>query len=208
MALALKYRSPIMKFTAIAVLASVALMASGTVSAQQEKEKQSSATSASQKSDKGGRAADANRLKDLAQANMAEIEAGKLAAQKAQSAEVKKFAQRMVDDHSKQLEEIKKLAQTKGIELPTAPDAKHQGAIKKLQSASGEDFDKAYMRQQVTDHRDALKLAQRTAKGARDAELKSSAQKAAPEIQEHLKMAQQISASTKQAKKGQAGAGR
>ena len=197
-----------MKFMAFAVLASAALMASGTVSAQQEKEKQSGATSASQKSDKVGSNTDANRLKDLAQANMAEIEAGKLAAQKAQGAELKKFAQRMVDDHSKQLEEIKKLAQAKAIELPTAPDAKHEGAMKKLQSASGEAFDKAYMRQQVRDHRDALKLAQRTAKNAHDADLKSSAQKAAPEIQEHLKMAQQISRSTKQAKKGQAGAGR
>src|SRR5438105_14466565 len=132
-ALALKYRSPFMKFMAFAVLASAALMASGTASAQQEKEKQSGATSASQKSDKVGSNTDANRLKDLAQANMAEIEAGKLAAQKAQGAEVKKFAQRMVDDHSKQLEVIKKLAQAKAIELPTAPDAKHEGAMKKLQ---------------------------------------------------------------------------
>ena len=129
-----------MKFMAFAVLASAALMASGTASAQQEKEKQSGATSASQKSDKVGSNTDANRLKDLAQANMAEIEAGKLAAQKAQGAEVKKFAQRMVDDHSKQLEVIKKLAQAKAIELPTAPDAKHEGAMKKLQSASGEDL--------------------------------------------------------------------
>ena len=197
-----------MKVTVLAFIASVALMASGTVCAQQEKEKQSGAPSASQKSDKVRSNTDAQRLKDLAQANMAEIEAGKLAAQKAQSAQVKKFAQQMVDDHSKQLEEIKKLAQAKGIELPAAPDAKHQGAVKKLQSASGEDFDKAYMREQVKDHRDALKLAQRTAKSAHDADLKSAADKAAPEIQEHLKMAQQISGSTKQAKKSQAGAGR
>jgi putative membrane protein len=195
-----------MKLTALAMIASAALIAGGNVSAQQQKEKQSNATS--QNSDKSGTSADAKRVKDLAQANMAEIEAGKLAAQKAQSAEVKKFAQQMVDDHSKQLAEIKKLAQAKGIELPTTPDAKHQGALKKLQGASGEDFDKAYMREQVKDHRAALKLVQRTAKNARDAELKSSAQKAAPEIQEHLKMAQQISGATNQAKKGHAGAGR
>jgi putative membrane protein len=152
---------------------------------------------------KGGESkGDARHLKELAIANMAEIEAGKLAIEKAQDPKVKEFAQRMVDEHSKMLDEVKSLAQAKGVELPSAPDAKHQKAMKKLQSASGADFDREYMRSMVKDHRDALKLAQRTAKGAKDADLKAAAQKAAPDIQEHLKMAEDLSKSEKKSASG------
>ena len=104
------------------------------------------------------------------------------------------------------LDEVKSLAQSKGVDLPSAPDAKHQKVMKKLQSASGADFDREYMRAMVKDHRDALKLTQRTAKGAKDADLKAAAQKAAPDIQDHLKMAQQIAKEEKAQKRSARGA--
>jgi putative membrane protein len=160
--------------------------------AQQDKPREGSQTKSEQR---GG--ADAKRLRDIANANLAEIEAGKLAATQASNADVKKFAQQMVDDHTKQLQEVQKLAQAKNVDLPSAPDAKHQRAMKKLQGLSGADFDREYMRMQVKDHRDAHKLAERTAKRAQDARLKAAAQKAAPQIQEHLKMAQQMSGQQK-----------
>ena len=190
--------------TALALASALAFGAAGAVSAQQPK--QSGGQASAQKSEKGETRGDAKHLKELAQANMAEVEAGKLAAQKAQNADVKKFAQQMVDDHNKQLEEIRKLAQTKGVELPSAPDSKHQRAMKKLQSASPDKFDHEYMGQMVKDHRDALKLAQRTAKDAKDTELKSSAEKAAPEIEKHLQMARQLESATKGAGKKSTGA--
>ncbi len=197
-----------MKLNLFALMAAAALLAAGPVSAQtQDKSDKSAATQKSAKSDKsaakGGESrADAKHLKELALANMAEIEAGKLATEKAQDSKVKEFAQHMVDDHTKMLDEVKQLAQSKGVELPTTPDAKHQKAMKKLQGLSGEKFDREYMQAMVKDHRDALKLAQRTAQGAKDAEFKSAAQKAAPEIQDHLKMAQDISKAEKRSASG------
>jgi putative membrane protein len=194
-----------MKFTtALAVAAASALFAAGSSSAQDKQESAEKSRSA-QGSGKNESSRDAKRMKDLAIGNMAEIEAGKLALEKAQSPEVKKFAQQMVDDHSKMLDEVKQLAQAKGVELPSAPDSKHQKIMKKLQAASGEDFDRQYMNAMVKDHKDSLKLAQRTAKGAKDSELKSSAEKAAPEIQDHLKMAQDISKSEKRSATGKTG---
>jgi len=148
---------------------------------------------------------DAKRMQKLAQDNLAEIEAGKLAADKAQDPQVKQFAQRMVDDHTKMLDDLKKLAQSKHVDLPTAPDAKHQKLMSKLQSLSGDKFDREYMRAMVKDHRDTLKQVQRTAKSAKDADLKNSAQQAAPEIQDHLKMAQDISKSEKSQKRSASG---
>jgi putative membrane protein len=147
--------------------------------------------------------ADAKRMQQLAQDNMAEIEAGKVAVQKAQDPKVKEFAQKMVDDHTKLLDDLQKLAQSKNVDLPTAPDAKHEKALQKLQSQSGPKFDREYMKAMVKDHRQALKLVQRTAKSAKDADLKASAEQAAPEIQDHLKMAQDLAKGEKRSASGQ-----
>jgi putative membrane protein len=191
---------PMKSTTLLAVAAAAALFAAGPVAAQTQDK-----SAATQKSAKGGQSRDAKEMKELAIANMAEIEAGKLALEKAQDPKVKEFAQHMVDDHTKMLDEVKQLAQSKNVELPNAPDAKHQKLMKKLQGLSGEKFDREYMQAMVKDHRDSLKLAQRTAKGAKDEELKSAAQKAAPEIQDHLKMAQDISKSEKRSATGRTG---
>jgi len=140
---------------------------------------------------------DMQALSRLAQSDMAEIAAGKVAAQKGSSEDVKKFGQHMVDDHTMMLNEGKKIAESKGVKPPAGPDKKHQAALKKLEGLSGASFDKQYMDQMVKDHQEALKLAQKTAKGAKDSELKAHAEKGAPHIQEHLDEAKKIQASLK-----------
>src|SRR4051812_5690365 len=75
-------------------------------------------------------------LKDLALANIAEVAAGNIALQKATKPEVKQFAQQMVDDHTKGLQEVKDVAQSKSVTLPTEPDAKHKKMADKLNSLS------------------------------------------------------------------------
>src|SRR3954463_11727713 len=135
---------------------------------------------------------DMRSMQKMAQADMAEIAAGKVAAQKASSPEVKKYGQHMVDEHSKMLDEGSKLAQAKGMKPPASPDKKHQAALQKLQGLSGEDFDRQYVQQMVKDHQDALKLAQKTAKDAKDPELKSQAEQGVSHIKEHLAMAQKL----------------
>ena len=183
--------------TVLAIAAAATLCAAGPASAQTQDQ-----TSGTQSSAKSGANRDAKHLQDLAVADMAEIEAGKLALEKAQDPKVKEFAQHMVDDHGKMLDEVKSLAQSKNVELPSAPDAKHEKAMKKLESASGASFDREYMRAMVKDHREALKLAQRTAKRAKDADIKAAAEKAAPEIQDHLKTAQEIAKTEKRSASG------
>ena len=135
---------------------------------------------------------DTQSLEKMARADMAEIEAGKLAAQKASTPEVKKYGEHMVKEHGKMLEEGKQLAQAKGVKPPSAPDKKHQDALKKLQGMSGEEFDRQYMQQMVKDHEEALALVEKCAKEAKDADLKAHAQKGAPHIKEHLAMARKI----------------
>lgn len=138
---------------------------------------------------------DRQAMMKMAQTDMAEIAAGKMAAEKASSPEVKKYAEHMVEAHTKMLEEGKKLAQMKGVTPPAGPDKKHQASAKKLQQHSGEAFDRQYMEQMVKDHEDALKLVEKTAKDAKDPDLKAQAQKGAPHIKEHLQQARKLHAS-------------
>lgn len=135
---------------------------------------------------------DRQHLERLAQADMAEIAAGKLAAEKASSPEVKKFGQHMVDEHTKMLEEGRKVAEAKGVKPPSRTDRKHQAALKKLRALSGDEFDRQFMAQMVKDHEDALKLAEKAAEDAKDSEIKAHAGKGAPHIQEHLAEARKL----------------
>jgi putative membrane protein len=171
---------------AAAVAAAALIAMAGSPSAQDTKKEQQSAKKDSLQG------SDRKMMQEIAQSDMAEVAAGKLAAGKAQSDEVKKFAQHMVDDHGKHLGELRKMAKTKGVQLPSTPAKKHQDAMKKLESASGAGFDKAFMEQMVKDHQEALKLAQNTAKNAKDKALKADAEKTAPVIQKHLEMAKSI----------------
>jgi putative membrane protein len=141
---------------------------------------------------------DAQIVKDMAMANMAEVELGKLAQSKSQSADVKAFAQQMIDDHGKALADVKTLAQNKGVTLPAALDSKHQKAADKLGAKSGEAFDKAYMAQAgVADHKTVHAKLEKDAKRAKDEDVKALASKMLPTVAQHLEHAQKMKAGGK-----------
>lgn len=143
-------------------------------------------------------ASDTSLLKDIAQANMAELETGKLALEKSSSANIKKFAQMMVDDHTKGLSDVKALASAKGAELPDGPDMKRRAVLVEFKALQGDTFDSRYVKQVgVGDHEAAEKLLKKTQADAKDADLKALANKMLPIVQGHLKQAQQLSAGLK-----------
>jgi putative membrane protein len=127
----------------------------------------------------------------VAQGGMAEVELGKLATDKAASDEVKKFGQRMVDDHSKANDELKTLAQNKKVTLPTDIDAKHKAERDRLSKLSGAAFDRAYTQAMVAGHREMANLFRTESTSGKDPDVKAWAAKTLPTVQEHLKMAQQ-----------------
>lgn len=140
--------------------------------------------------------ADAKAIMDMAMANMAEIEMGKMAQAKGSSEQVRTFGQQMIDDHSKALDEVRELALAKGVTVPAELDAKHRSEASKLEKMSGAAFDKAYMaRAGVRDHKAVhAKLAKIESK-ASDADVKALASKMKPVVQQHLNSAQQMSKS-------------
>jgi putative membrane protein len=160
-------------------------------STPQDKRAQSSSAQSQKKSALSKQ--DQQYFRDIAQANLAEVETGKLAQQQASSGQVKEFAEHMVEDHGRMMQEQEQMASAKGLQMPRQPKKEHQAALDKLKKAKGEQFDTAYMSQMVKDHEKALKTVQEAAKKAKDPELKAMAQKAEPDIKKHLEMAKQIS---------------
>ena len=135
--------------------------------------------------------ADHHFVKAAAEGGMAEVELGKLATDKASNAKVKEFGQRMVTDHGKWNDELKSLAASKKITLPTAINAKDQALKDRLSKLSGAAFDRAYMAEMIRDHEADYTAFRKEATTGQDAEIKAWADKTAPLIDEHLKLARE-----------------
>jgi putative membrane protein len=123
-----------------------------------------------------------------AASDMFEIESSKLALSRSTNAEVKAFAQMMVDMHTQTTADLKAAITESGQPLvpPTALPEDMQGKLNDLGKASDADFDKAYMTAQVDGHQSALNLMTRYAADGDVAALKAAAAKTAPLVQDHL----------------------
>lgn len=142
--------------------------------------------------------ADSARLVAIAQANLAEIETGKLALEKSGSAEVKQFAQLMIDDHTKGLDATRTLAESKKVVLPTKPDAAHEKMAAKLAALSGLQFDKEYVSKAgVADHAKVHAALKKDMKQAHDADVRALAAKLEPTVAHHLEMAKKLNSTLK-----------
>jgi putative membrane protein len=136
--------------------------------------------------------ADQKFVEKAAQASIAEIDLGELAQEKAQSDEVKQFAQRMVQDHGKANEQLEEIAKNKGAVIPTEAGEDHSKIRAELGELEGEEFDQRYMAAMAEEHQKAVDLFQSQAEQGEDEELKSFAEQTLPTIKEHLSMAQSM----------------
>jgi putative membrane protein len=132
---------------------------------------------------------DKNFVDKAGAGGLAEVKLSKLAMDKGQSTDVKQFARKMVEDHSKANLELKQLADKKNLVVPAKLDDKHQMVYDKLAKLEGADFDKEYMRAMAMDHDDAVKLFKQQSESGQDPELKSFAMKTLPIIEKHDDMA-------------------
>jgi putative membrane protein len=136
-------------------------------------------------------------MNKAAQGGMAEVMLGQTASSKGTSPDVKNFGNRMVSDHGKAGDELKQLAQTKGVTLPSDVDDESKKMSDKLSKLSGKDFDKAYISGMVDDHEKDVKEFEKASKDAKDPDLKAWATKTLPTLQDHLKMAKEAKSKLK-----------
>jgi putative membrane protein len=133
---------------------------SGSSAAGDKKTSTASATAASKVTK-----ADQELMEDITHANLAEIQTGKMALEKSNNDQVRKFAQKMIDDHTKAHQELQKLAASKGVTLPTDTDPQHKVIATALKVLSGDTFDRQYMSQVgVADHKRTHELLEKHSK--------------------------------------------
>jgi putative membrane protein len=124
---------------------------------------------------------------------MAEVNAGKLAARKAQSAAVKEFANRMVSDHTAAGDRLTGF--NKNNKVPPADlDKDHKVVLDQLGKIDNKDFDAAYIRAQVVDHQKTVQLYEWIIDNGQDPRLASYAIETLPTVMRHLEMAKNLQA--------------
>ncbi len=121
-----------------------------------------------------------------ARGGTAEVEMGKLAAQKASRPDVKAFGQQMADDHGQANEQLRRIADQQNLTLPRTMNAKQQATYDMLKTKTGADFDKAYVDATVKDHEEDVKTFQREADKGKDEQMKAFAAETLPVLQGHL----------------------
>lgn len=124
--------------------------------------------------------------------SMAEVELGKLALQKSQNPDVKQFAQKMVDDHTMLMNNMKPFADQMGVKPPTKLNAKHQQLETRLKSLSGDKFDKEYIKAMVADHHHDLGEFMAEESKATDPSFKQTVTQGTQVIREHTQMIDEI----------------
>jgi putative membrane protein len=131
-------------------------------------------------------------VKKALQGGMAEVQLGQLTLQKSNNDQVKQFAQRMIDDHTKLGEQMKPVAQQLGVSAPNDLSKKDKSTIAKLQGLSGPAYDQAYIKDMVKDHKQDLSDFQTEASSGQDQTVKDAANQGSKVIAQHLQMIQQI----------------
>lgn len=147
----------------------------------------------------GGNLSSADRkfVEKAAIGGMTEVKMGQLAQEKGTSQAVKDFGAKMVTDHTKANEELTKVAAAKGVTVPGTIDQSHRSDIDKLAKKSGADFDKAYVKDMVSDHKTDVSDFQKEAKSGKDSDIQAFAGKTLPTLQEHLQMIEGIDSNMK-----------
>ncbi|WP_256004305.1 DUF4142 domain-containing protein [Pedobacter deserti] len=139
--------------------------------------------------DQNGQISAADFVAHAALAGKKEVELGRIAQQKGQSAEVRSFGAMMVTDHTKANAELQALATSKNISkmqpdsIPVDMDIAM--ASKQLNALSGEQFDRVYLTTMLNDHRKAIALHELGAKSS-DAQVKAYAEKHLPSLRNHM----------------------
>jgi putative membrane protein len=152
------------------------------------------ATSAGAAEKSSLKAADEKVVKLAGMSGTAEVKIAKLGTQKAERTDVKNLATMLLTDHTQANADLAKLAEMKNVELSAVIDPKSAGIFQDLEKDSGKDFDKAFLSQLESAHKDAVSSFEDASKNAEDADVKAWAGKMLPTLKEHLNKIKELEA--------------
>ncbi len=138
-------------------------------------------------------AADTQFAVQVTRSDLFETETSRLALQKARRPEVRQYAQRMIDYHGADSQQVRRLAGNKGIALPSSIEPQQQRILADLESASpGASFERQYLAGQIDGHVATEGSYRSEIAGGTDPDLKAVAQQGLPEIERHLADARRL----------------
>jgi putative membrane protein len=130
----------------------------------------------------------------VADGGQSEVNLAQLAAERASNPDVRAFAQKLVDDHSKVNSELHSLANTKSVDLDLDNDKDR--AYKRLSAKSGADFDREFIDHMIDEHEDDIKMFEKASVDAKDLDVRNFASKHLADLRQHLQKAQALQSST------------
>jgi putative membrane protein len=135
---------------------------------------------------------DQHFAREAAQTSLFEIQVAQLAEQRAQSQDVKQFAQTIVQDHQQANQKLQQIAQSKGIDIPKELDEIHQAKLQKMQKLQGKHFEKQFVYGMLAGHVIAVLEFRDASQDLQDKDLKQFAAQTLPKLQQHLQTAQRL----------------
>ena len=131
-------------------------------------------------------------VKKAMQDSLAAVQLGELTLHQSSNEQVKQFARKMIDDHTKLNEQMRPVAQQLGVEIPTEVSKKDKSLMSKMQAVSGPAYDQAYIKETVKDHKQDLSEFHREVSNAQNVGVRNAAAQGSQIISEHLVLAQQL----------------
>jgi len=121
------------------------------------------------------------------ESSFAEIDLGRLAAKQGSTAEVRKLAQQLLDDHKQLSKELSELVSKKKLELPTHSDAEHDRLARRIGAMKGAPFDRSYLESRAGDQMEVVGMFERQARDGKDDDVRAWAKKKLPDLRANLR---------------------
>ena len=144
--------------------------------------------------------ADRRFVEKAATDGMAEVQISQLAQQRTTNPKVKEFAMRIVKDHGTANTELMRLATAKGMAAPADAGREHKRDADRMAKLNGAEFDRAYMKHMVEEHREDIREFEKASKSASDSDIKAFAARTLPTLQSHLELARSTNDALKDAR--------
>ncbi len=131
-------------------------------------------------------------VREVAEANLIEVELGRLANEKADNVRVREFGQKMVQDHTDANRELQQIARGQGIEIPTTLPQNLRRHVDELSRLNGAEFDRKFISKMVEDHQKVIQKFETVGRNGQNGAIREFANETLPHLREHLHMAKEI----------------
>jgi putative membrane protein len=138
------------------------------------------------------KASDANFLVETAWINYHAIAIGQLGTDKSKSPEILTLAKMLSEEHYVASQELKKIADSKNINLPVSAENNEDEGINKLVKQKSISFDKAFIDVVIQQHQDAIGKFESADSTIKDTEIKDYIAIVLPALKIHLQQALQL----------------